>query len=279
MAGKRALWFAAAPALTLFGFINWDLLPVMLTVVGFYYWSRGRPIMAAVALALGGCAKVWPALFLVPLILDTLSRSGRWEAAKVAGAGVATGLVVNVPFMLVNFSGWYAPFAYQSAIRVTMPGSSLWSWGLWGLPGATITKLSVVLTLSSVAAASRYGWGRYRVTGEFPFLQVSGAIVMAYVCLSKDNSAQYLLWLLPFFALLPVRPALWAQLMAVGVVFYTFFLGVDVAPVMYAASMWEIAVLAFAIYECLRAPSLLQGCGIREGARGGGWAPGLEIVG
>ena len=46
MVGARALYFAAAPTLLIYGFMNWDLLAVALATVGtlaFFRRKDGRP--------------------------------------------------------------------------------------------------------------------------------------------------------------------------------------------------------------------------------------------
>ncbi|HEX2293911.1 MAG TPA: hypothetical protein VHN37_01230, partial [Actinomycetota bacterium] len=55
-----------------------------------------------------------------------------------------------------------------------------------------------------------YGWWRSRAEGEFPFLQVCGAVLAAFMLWNKVHSPQYALWMLPFFVLLRVNVVWWA---------------------------------------------------------------------
>jgi hypothetical protein len=60
MAGRRALFFALAPTLLLFGFLNWDLVPVAFaTAVTLAYLAR-RDGWAGLLLGLGAVANSTP---------------------------------------------------------------------------------------------------------------------------------------------------------------------------------------------------------------------------
>ena len=98
MSGWRAMYFAAAPAIVLYAFHNWDLLVVAAMVGAFYAWWRERYVWAAVLLGIGACLKLFPLFFLAPLVLDRLAARDRRAAVRTAAAGVATVVLVNLPF-------------------------------------------------------------------------------------------------------------------------------------------------------------------------------------
>ena len=102
MTGLRAAYWACAPALVLYALHNWDLLAVAAAVGGLYLWSRDRPVLAALLLGTGGMLKLYPALFLLPLVLDLLTRRGSGRAVAAAATGVAAVVLPNVPFALVE---------------------------------------------------------------------------------------------------------------------------------------------------------------------------------
>ena len=66
---------------------NWDLLAVTASVAGVYLWWSGRPRLAALAFAIGGGFKLYPALFIVPLVCDRLVRRRTREAVEVGAVG------------------------------------------------------------------------------------------------------------------------------------------------------------------------------------------------
>jgi len=84
-----------------------------------------------------------------------------------------------------------------------------------------------------LAAAVAVGWGSWRARreGAFPFVQVCGALLVAFMLTGKAHSPQYTLWLLPFFCLLRLRWGWWLgyfvldALMYVGIFRWFFDLG------------------------------------------------------
>jgi uncharacterized membrane protein len=77
--------FALAPSLVLHGTTNWDLIAVALAGMGLCAWAAKRPVLAGVLLGLGTATKLYPVLFLVPLLLLC------WRARRLA-PGIATAL-------------------------------------------------------------------------------------------------------------------------------------------------------------------------------------------
>ena len=51
-----------------------------------------------------------------------------------------------------------------------------------------------------------YGFRRWRVAGEYPWVQVGAAMVTSYIVLGRVDSPQYGIWLLPFLAVIAVPP-------------------------------------------------------------------------
>jgi uncharacterized membrane protein len=208
MTGLRALLWAAAPALVLYAFHNWDLLAVAATVGGMYMWWRDKPLGAAVLFGVGGALKMYPLMFLGPLALDLLSRRDQIGALRAAGAGVATWLAANVPFMAVNFEGWYATYAFHRQRGANF--DSIWQFG-W--PSWTPERTNLVTTLLlvvSFAVILGFSWLSARRAQAYPFLQTCGALLAAFLLFNKVHSPQYTLWLLPFFVLLRVGAGWWA---------------------------------------------------------------------
>src|SRR5438874_215273 len=60
LAGRRALYFALAPTLLLYGFMNWDLIAVAFATAGTYAFLRERHATSGLMLGLGTAAKLYP---------------------------------------------------------------------------------------------------------------------------------------------------------------------------------------------------------------------------
>ena len=209
LTGRRALLWAAAPALILYALHNWDLLAVAAAVGGIVAWHRGRSLRAAVLFGVGTCLKLYPGLFVLPLAADRLARGDRAGALRVLGVGAATVLAINLPFVLADRQGWATTYVFQSARSADLTSNSLW---FWIAPIFTTDQLNLItpaLVLAGLLVAVAYGLVQARKGGEFPFLAVCGAALVGFLLWNKASSPQYTLWVLPFFALLRVRLGWW----------------------------------------------------------------------
>ncbi|KOV89141.1 membrane protein [Nocardia sp. NRRL S-836] len=237
LARWRALLWAIGPPLVLYAFHNWDLPVVLCSVAAVYVvhrWNRPlveRATVASVLLGLGFAFKVYPAVFVLPLMLfvatggwrgrelpDRVLRAGKKVdvagAVKVALASIVTVVLVNVPFAIAGYDGWLASFEFQGQRRVDITTNSIWYWGLRPFIGddamqSLVGVISPILMLVSFAVAAGYGWLRFRREGSYPWVAVSAAMLCGFMLLHKVHSPQYTLWLVPFLVLMRI-PLTWA---------------------------------------------------------------------
>ncbi len=124
LAGPRRPWdaamFAAAPLLVLHGSTNWDLVAMALAGLGLVQWARVRPLGAGALLGAATATKLYPVLFLVPLLVLCL-RAGRLRVfALTAGATVLTPVLLSAPIYLASPS-----FADVGGVQTVVAGSPL----------------------------------------------------------------------------------------------------------------------------------------------------------
>jgi uncharacterized membrane protein len=207
MAPRRMLLWAAAPALVLYSFHNWDHFAVLAVTAAVWFWSKDEPGRAAVALGVGACLKLFPIMFLIPLFLDVRNKSDTKRALRTVGLGAAVIAIVNLPFILINAGGWFATYEYHSQRIWNL--DSMWGVFASSLDVGSANLLSALLTLVTFAWILWTARLRQAVVGSYPFLQVSAAMLAGYMLWSKIQSPQYTLWLIPFFVLLRVRLFWW----------------------------------------------------------------------
>ncbi|WP_396278921.1 glycosyltransferase family 87 protein [Kibdelosporangium aridum] len=232
----RALLWSIGPPLVLYAFHNWDLPVVLCAVAAVYVMHRGwgkaganRPLMeratfAAILLGLGFAFKLYPAIFVLPLMLYVLTggRSGQelppdkqYDVKgmfKIAGVALLTAVLVNLPFALAGFEGWRASFTFQGLRQADITTNSFWFWGFRPESDPKnvgfqdmVTLWSPILVLASFALALYLGWRRYKREGTYPWIAVSAAMLCGFLLLHKVHSPQYTLWLVPMFVLLRVH--------------------------------------------------------------------------
>jgi uncharacterized membrane protein len=158
LAGRRRPWdaavFAVAPLLLLHGSTNWDLVAMALAGLGLLQWARRRPLAAGLLLGAATATKLYPVLFLVPLLALCL-RAGRLRAfGSLALATVLTPVLLSLPVYLVSPS-----FAEVGGVQTVVAGSPLDRLGDEGL-SAVLPKTDSVAPdgspVTGVNAAYRF---------------------------------------------------------------------------------------------------------------------------
>ncbi|MEA2508875.1 MAG: hypothetical protein QOG21_957 [Actinomycetota bacterium] len=277
MARQRALLWAAAPAVVLYAFHNWDLLVVAAAVSGFWCWHREHAGWAAFWFGIGAALKLYPVIFLGPLILDRIVARDFKGAARALLLGVVPPVLLNLPFIIINSSGWFATYAFHASRWADY--NSIWAWFVGAHFGgitmpvfgvSTLNKVTAVLSGLFMLAALGFGWMRARREGRYPVVQVSAAMLAAFLLWNKVHSPQYALWILPFFVLLEVSVWWWIAYVVADLVvyvgifrwFYDFvYRGMDVtwAKRLLIAGVWSRALLLFLLFAIFLYARVAQG--------------------
>ena len=201
MAGRRALSFALAPTLLVYGTMNWDLLAVVFATGGLLYLFNRRDGTAGAMLGLGAAAKLYPVMLAVPFIGHRL-RDRRPDAAiKLGWATLGTWALVNAPFFLASPTSWFRFFSFNSA-RVP-DFDSLWYIGCRHVRSLCVSTRSVnLLSAALFVGALILVWGlRALRFPDFPRWTLGFPLIALFLITNKVYSPQYSLWLLPWFAL------------------------------------------------------------------------------
>jgi uncharacterized membrane protein len=247
IAGDRAFMFALAPTLALSAFINWDLLAVAMTVGAVAAFLKRRDRAAGALLGLGAATKAFPALLIVPLVIDRLRSGERRGAARVAGWAAGAWVVANLPIALLAPERWSLFFRFSSERGPT--GGTLW-YALCGgqAPGGACLQPAAINALSLVAflAGAVLIWRLTRARRpDFPRWTFGLPIFALFLLTNKVYSPQYSLWLLPWFVLAGIDLRLWVFFeVADAAVFYAEFtlIGNQIA-----GRSPSIVLLAFAV--------------------------------
>lgn len=200
-----AMMLAASPCVLLAGFINWDMLPIALTALGFMFWARRKPAAAGVLFGLGMAAKLYPLFLLGPLLLLCL-RAGRMRefGRLMIGFGIAW-LVPNLPVMILAPDQWLTFWTFNSD-----RGGDLGSiWYVLSLAGHEVPHLNVVNTVILLLLCAGIGWLIISARRRPQFAQVGYLVIAAFLITNKVYSPQYVLWLLPLLVLARPRWREW----------------------------------------------------------------------
>ncbi|BBU25072.1 glycosyltransferase family 87 protein [Mycobacterium xenopi] len=222
LAGRRvwdAALVAASPLLIFQAFTNFDALPTAFAISGLLAWARRRPVLAGVLIGLGVAAKLYPVLFLVPLVVLGIRVGRLAEVVRAAAAVLATWLAVNLPVMVLFPRGWSEFFRLNTRRGDDMDSvynvvKSFTGWrgfdpglGFWQPPVVLNTVVAVLFLLccSAIAYVALTAPQRPRVA------QLTFLVVAAFLLTNKVWSPQFSLWLVPLAVLaLPHRRILLA---------------------------------------------------------------------
>jgi uncharacterized membrane protein len=231
LVGARALYFALAPTLLVYGFVNWDLLAVALATAATYvYLARRRDATAGALLGLGAAAKLYPGLLVVPFGLGRLHERRREVAMDVALWAVIAFALFNLPVALAARHSWATFFRFNAGRSVDW--DSLWYVACQRLHGGigcpwSARLMNVVSIVAFVGLAAGIWFLRRARNPDFPRWTFGLPLIIAFLLSNKVYSPQYGLWLLPWFALALPNPWLFGAFeladVAVFVTRFTWF--------------------------------------------------------
>jgi hypothetical protein len=198
-----------------FLYVRIDLLSVFLATLGLALVRRGLQRSGGVALAVSVYAKVWPMILLPVLLIERRTKAVvAWTIALVVG-GVAWVAWAGTtgPEQVLTFrgsKGWQIESMVGFVYHWSNPLSSHVEGGAWRTAEAIPSYGRPLLTLLSgltLVAAWVLAWRRRRdgdddsvVYGQAPLVGILGLLIFAPIL-----SPQYILWLLPFAAIVAAR--------------------------------------------------------------------------
>lgn len=203
LAGSRALYFALAPTLAVYGFMNWDLLAVAFTTAAMLTYVRGRDGETGALLGLGAASKLYPGMLLAPFFWGRFRRGRRRAALVLAVAGVLAYAVLNLPFATLAPSAWSNFFRFNSERPADW--DSIWYVACQRVHGGVScpwpAPLVNALSLVAFVAVAALVWrARSRRDPEFSRWTFGFPLLVAFLLTNKVYSPQFGLWLLPWFA-------------------------------------------------------------------------------
>jgi len=243
---RRRPWdvamFALAPGLFVAATINWDLLAVGLTAIGWYFWARRRPTLAGVFIGLAASAKLWPALLAIPLLALCWRARRMPEFGSAAWAGSVTAVLVNLPVLILWPKNW--AHYYDDTINQSVDWGTIWYIGAnfplgndqYGLPPVqwltdhravlnVVTWILIAIVLTGVAMLVVNAPRRPRLA------QVAFLTVALFLVVGKAWSEQFVIWLIPLAVLARPRWGAFVAWQAAEVVYFAVYYGRLIAQV------------------------------------------------
>lgn len=196
----RAAMVVFAPTMILAATINWDLIPIALVSLAMLAWSRDRVTLTGVFFGLAIAAKFYPIVLLAGFVLLAWRTKSWRHTVEMLTAAVITFSLVNIPFAIANFEGWFTfyRFNFDRAIDFGSFWYAITQIGLPTIPesllnfGATVLFLILLVAIAILVK---------RAPTTPAIAQVLFLVLAAFVITNKVYSPQYVLWLVPLAVL------------------------------------------------------------------------------
>jgi uncharacterized membrane protein len=209
LVGRRALWFALAPTLLIYGTMNWDLFAVALSTAALVAFAARRDVWAGVLVGLGAAAKFYPGLLLIPLFFQALRDHEPDRSVRLLWWSVGTWLAVNLPFAVSSSrgsalfrlnEGWSEFFRFNATRTADFDSGWYIACDLWHrcFSTSTVNIASAGLFLGIFALL---WWAKARRNPRFSRWTLGFPLLAVLLLTNKVYSPQYGLWLLPWFVL------------------------------------------------------------------------------
>jgi hypothetical protein len=232
---------------------RFDLWPTLLAVGALAAIVRERPILSGLLLALGFAAKLWPAVLLPIAVVHLWRRRGEAAALAVVVTFLVVAAACFLPFAFLAPHGLRAMFADQlnrplqveslgAAVLMAAqhlglrPLTTITSHGAQALSGrgaGLAADLSTVFEVATVVAVWILFARRRHADGETVLL-AAAATAAGLVAFDRVLSPQYLIWVVPFIAL--VRG--WRGVLACGLL----FLALGLTQTWFPWHYWRLAL-------------------------------------
>lgn len=213
---RTALWYLVlgTPMLLFpFPYARIDLASVFLAVLGVALVRRSRPVAGGVALGLAVLAKVWP-FVLAPLLLVRARWRGVAAICATVGAGLGAWVLwsgtdgIGQVLSFRGARGWQIESLPGILAHALDPDGSVFEAGAWrsGAPMSLGARALLLATLFAVVA-----WAWWRTTRVDRSMSddadaIAGLLaVVAVLALAPILSTQYVMWMMPFAAIVAAR--------------------------------------------------------------------------
>ena len=240
---------------------RFDLFPVLVATAAVWLALERRPALAGAAIGVGILAKLFPLVMAPALAVVWLLPLDRSRLARYAAWVVGVAFVGMLPFVALAGLDAFTFIGYQAerGLQIESVGGGLVllsgliagaqvtliapfsAWEVTGTLARILLALTSAALIAGFAGLALVGWRRARAEaardgGVSPatIVALCTAAILLLVLTNKVFSIQYVVWLVPFAALLPARQ-FWLAAAAVA-------LTIPIHPVLYEALVRQEAL-------------------------------------
>jgi len=206
---KWRIWvfWVLAPSFIFYSLLNFDLPAVFFCLLAVYSHLQRREDLSAVSLGLGTAVKFFPILLLPLFLFEKKIR----DSTRYCLVASVSWLLVNLPFMLLNFDAWLFPYIWQATREPTRDGAC---YLIYHFLGDTAASLFFPILYASTILWLKVHVTRHRKetsvkTPPSKTAKVAGIsvpLLASFLIANRIFSPQYILWVLPFLVFTSISP-------------------------------------------------------------------------
>lgn len=192
LVGKKfAFYFILAPAVAYSLNRNWDIWAVVTMLIAIYFFDKKKFSLSAILLAISIATKFFPVVLMLPIMIIFIRNRQIKEFLKYVATTLLSWILINVPFILIDFSGW-AYFYKFSAER------GLGSASIYEITDIIFPKLEFdsihfyILNLFALASVTLF---LIKLKNSPSLTAVSFFVMFGFILFNKQYSMQYVIWL------------------------------------------------------------------------------------
>jgi hypothetical protein len=209
------------------GWGTWDTLPALFSIAAFYFTLKKKYAISAIFFSLGVACKLYPLLFIAPLIIYILKTEDRAQKLKKSLIFFFIFLVFTLLLFLpylgtisAFFSNYFLPTnATQTAVfsdQITSPlGFGLTYWAIFPLSrffnfsisGTSISYVQIFSVILFIIALLLAYWKTTKLSFSNPAYGLAFTMFLPIAVLFltyRIICEQFFVWLIPFFIILVI---------------------------------------------------------------------------
>lgn len=186
-----AFCFALSPAVLYSLNRNWDIWAVVTMVWAIHLFEKRKSELSAVVLAISIATKFFPLVLLLPIAIQCFKQKESKRFFKYLGITVATWVVVNLPFALINFRGW--SYFYEFNYKRGLGSASIYE--IVGKIGSSHTFTNFSFYALNVLIFGIVTAYFFHSKSYVPLSEAAFFTMFAFILFNKQYSMQYIIWL------------------------------------------------------------------------------------
>ena len=192
LVGKKfAFYFILAPAVAYSLNRNWDIWAVVTMLLAIYFFEKKKFSLSAILLAISIATKFFPVVLMLPIMIIFIRDKQIREFLKYVITTLLSWVVINLPFVLIDFSGW--AYFYRFSAERGLGSASIYEITDIIFPALEFDSIHFyILNLFALTLVSLF---LIKLKNTPSLAAVSFFVMFGFILFNKQYSMQYVIWL------------------------------------------------------------------------------------